>query len=279
MGAGRVFGFLGPNGAGKTTAISVILGLLAASAGRVELFGIDSRNELSAALRRVGAIVENPAFYPHLSGRDNLRVWGAVAGGVTRARIDETLEIVGLRDRAGDKARRYSLGMKQRLGLAAALLNNPELLILDEPTNGLDPAGIREFRQLFRDLAAHGKTIFVSSHLLSEVEQMCDEVAILKEGRLIAQGEVGDLMNRKEGLLLRATDQDRAATVLGGLSWVKSVRADDDGSLLIEAPLDLAAEVSRALAAHEVWVAELRPQESTLEQFFLEVTGEAKTDG
>ncbi|MEO7666776.1 MAG: ABC transporter ATP-binding protein [Dehalococcoidia bacterium] len=270
---GRVFGFLGPNGAGKTTAIAMILGLLFPTSGNIQLFGMDARTNLKAALRRVGAIVENPAVYPHLTARDNLRVWGALSGGTTPARIDEVLELVGLRERAKDKPRTYSLGMKQRLGLGAALLHDPELLILDEPTNGLDPAGIREFRELFRAFARRGKTVFVSSHLLGEVQLMCDEVAIVKQGRLIAQGEVGELLRRREAFIVRTTDPAQAVSVLGSLDWVRSVSEGEQGSLLVEAPAERAAGISQALGEGGIWISELRQEEGSLEDFFLEVTG------
>ncbi len=279
VGRGRVFGFLGPNGAGKTTAIAMMLGLLAPSAGHVELLGLDTRVHLHRALRRVGAIVENPAFYPHLTARDNLRIWGALSGGTTASRIDEMLELVGLRQRAKDKPRNYSLGMKQRLGLAAALIHDPELLILDEPTNGLDPAGMHEFRELFRRMAREGKTVFVSSHLLGEVQQMCDEVAIVKQGRLIARGEVEDLLRRREALLVRTTDPVRTREVLAGLDWVRSVSPAEDDAITVEAPAARAADISRALAEAGIWISELRAEESTLEEFFLEVTGEEGVGG
>src|SRR3990170_3969770 len=179
---GQVYGFLGPNGAGKTTTIALVLGLIAPSSGHVEMFGLDTRAHLAETLCRTGSILEGPSFYPLLSGRDNLRVWAALSGGVSSQRLDEVLEMVGLKVRGPDKVRTYSLGMKQRLGLAAALMHDPELLVLDEPTNGLDPAGMREFREIIGELGQLGKTVFVSSHLLGEVEQMCDHVGILKEG-------------------------------------------------------------------------------------------------
>jgi ABC-2 type transport system ATP-binding protein len=272
---GQVYGFLGPNGAGKTTTIGLILGLLAPSGGHVELFGLDTRAHLSEALRRTGAVLEGPSFYPHLSGRDNLRVWGGLSGGVDGKRVDELLELVGLRDRGRDKVRAYSLGMKQRLGLAAALLGDPELLVLDEPTSGLDPAGMREVRELIRGLGQMGKTVFVSSHLLGEVEHMCDHVGIVKQGRLLTQGAVSVLLRRGEALEMRVTDPERAVEVLEGLAWVNGVRRQDD-RLVVEAPRERAAELSRALADHQVYLAELRPRDSSLEEFFLEVTGEGE---
>ena len=269
---GRVYGFLGPNGAGKTTAISLILGLIAPTAGRVEILGLDTRTRLSEALRGVGAILEGQAYYPLLSARDNLRIWAALAGDVSDERIDEMLDLVGLGPRKFDKVRTFSLGMKQRLGLAAALLHDPELLVLDEPTNGLDPAGMREFRDLIKELGQSGKTVFVSSHLLSEVEQMCADVGIVKSGRLVAQGSVAELLRQGEALELQATDTDRAEAVLKALDFVAGVTRKD-GRLIVEAPRDRAADISRALAHQEVYLSELRPRESTLEEFFLEVTG------
>ena len=275
---GQVYGFLGPNGAGKTTTIALILGLIAPSDGHVEMFGLDTRTHLSEALRRTGAVLEGQAYYPLLSARDNLRVWSALAAGVTAKRIDEVLELVGLLDRSGDKMRTYSQGMKQRLALAAALLHEPELIVLDEPTNGLDPAGIREFRELIRELAQMGKTVFVSSHLLGEVEQMCDDVGIVKEGRLLTQESVTTLRRRGEALEVVVTDPDRAVPLLEALDWVAAVTRQDN-RLVVEAPRERAAALSRALAEQQIYLYELRPRESSLEEFFLEVTGDAGADG
>jgi len=275
---GRVHGFLGPNGAGKTTCISLILGLITATGGHVEMLGQDTRAHLSPALRRTGAILEGSAFYPHLSARNNLRVLGALSGGVEPRRIEEVLSLVGLQARARDKVRGYSLGMTQRLALAAALLHDPELLILDEPTNGLDPAGMREFRSLIRELGASGKTVFVSSHLLNEVEQMCDDVAIIKEGRLITQGPVASLVRRGEALEVTTTDNERAQAVIRALDGVRGVTRERD-SLVVEAPRERAAEISRALAEEQIYLWELKPRESTLEEFFLEVTAEGASGG
>jgi ABC-2 type transport system ATP-binding protein len=275
---GRVQGFLGPNGAGKTTCISLILGLITPTDGHVEMFALDTRAHLSSALRRTGVVLEGPAFYPHLSAHENLRILGALSGGVPPRRIDETLALVGLQARARDKVRGYSLGMNQRLAVAAALLHDPELLILDEPTNGLDPAGMREFRGLIRELGASGKTVFVSSHLLNEVEQMCDDVAIIKEGRLVTQGPVASLVRRGEALEITTTDNERAETVIRALDGVLGVTRERD-SLIIEAPRERAAEISRALADQQIYLWELKPRESTLEEFFLEVTAEGAPGG
>ena len=269
---GRVYGFLGPNGSGKTTAISLILGLMAPTAGHVELFGLDTRVQLTPALKRVGAVLEGVDFYPHLSGRDNLRICGAVSGGVAESRVEEVLGTVGLSGRARDKVRGYSMGMRQRLAVAAALLHDPDLLVLDEPTNGMDPAGMREFRDLIRELGHGGKTVFVSSHLLNEVQQMCDEVGIVKEGHLIAQRSVADLL---EGSLLelRVTDTEAALDVLRSLEFVRGVTREGD-LLIVEAQHPRAAEISRALAERGIYLHELHPQENTLEDFFLDVTTE-----
>jgi ABC-2 type transport system ATP-binding protein len=272
---GRVFGFLGPNGAGKTTAISLILGLISPTAGRVELFGKDTGPHLAESLLRVGAVLEGVSFYPHLSARDNLRVCAAISGGDSAGRIESTLGLVGLAGRAKDKVRGYSMGMRQRLALGAALLHDPELLVLDEPTNGLDPAGMREFRDTIRDLGRSGKTIFVSSHLLGEVEQMCDEVAIVKEGRVIASGTVAELVRQGDALELRVTDVAKATEALATLPW--PVVATDGDRLTVEAPRDSAAEISKALAERQVYLYELRPRETSLEDIFLELTSPETT--
>jgi len=270
---GRVYGFLGPNGAGKSTTIAMVLGLIAPTEGHVEMFGLDTREHLPEALYRTGAILEGQSYYPLLSARDNLRVWGAINGNVGPQRIDEVLELVGLGDRKKDKVNTYSQGMKQRLGLAAALIHDPELLVLDEPTNGLDPAGIREFRQLIRELAGAGKTVFVSSHLLGEVELMCDDVGIVKKGKLITQGAVNEMLRQGEALEMQVTDTQQAVEVLRAIDWVRDVTTSD-GRLVVEAPLERASELSKALADKQIYLSELRPRDSSLEDFFLEVTGE-----
>ena len=204
---GDVFGFLGPNGSGKTTTIRMLLGLIRPTAGRAIIFGMDTAQQMPLILPRIGAIVETPVFYPYLSAVDNLRVIGAASGMVSgkanQRRIDEVLELVELHVQAKMAYRKYSLGMKQRLGIAAALLTDPELVLLDEPTNGLDPAGMFEIRQLILRLASLGKTIFLSSHLLNEVQQVCNRVAILQKGNLIKQGNVRELLRGSEQVLIR----------------------------------------------------------------------------
>jgi ABC-2 type transport system ATP-binding protein len=276
---GCVFGFLGPNGAGKTTTIGMLLGLVAPSAGHAIVLGHDIVREPEQALARVGAMIEAPAFYPYLSGRDNLRVL-ARAGGVAAARVEAALDVVELAERAGDKFRVYSQGMRQRLGIAAALLHDPQLIMLDEPTNGLDPAGQLEIRDLIRTLARTGRTIFISSHQLHEAEQICDQVAILREGRLVIAGAVADLLRRGRGLLVRVAgapadsadaQQVAAAELLRGETWVAGVEQRGD-TLLVDAPAERAAEITMLLAAHAISVAEIRPNQRQLEDLFLDVT-------
>ena len=267
--AGGVYGFLGPNGAGKTTTIRCLLGLVRPTSGWMRLLGEDVPERLPATIRRVGAIVETPALFPTMTGRENLHLLGAIDG-VSRRRSDELLEQVGLAAAAGQTVGKYSLGMRQRLGLAAALLKDPALLILDEPANGLDPSGMREIRTLLRALGAEGRTVFVSSHLLSEVEQTCDSVAILSAGRCIASGTVADVLGRAEaGLIVRVDDLGRGAAALAdaGITAEQS-----DGHLRVAVPLDQSALVTRTLAAREVWVTEMRPDHTTLEERFFELT-------
>jgi ABC-2 type transport system ATP-binding protein len=269
--SGEIFGFLGPNGAGKTTTIGMLLGLVRPTSGRAFVLGYDIQKETAAALREVGAMIEAPAFYPYLSGRDNLRVL-ARAAGLPDRRVDEVLEQVDLSGRARDRFGAYSQGMKQRLGIAAALLHHPRLIMLDEPTNGLDPAGQLEIRNLVRSLAGSGRTVFLCSHLLHEVEQICQRVAILKQGRIIAQGEVATLVRR--GVLVRTIgEHERAEALLRATPWISSV-SDHGGAFLIDAPGDRTADINALLTAGGVPVAEIRKYESSLEEFFLEVTTE-----
>jgi ABC-2 type transport system ATP-binding protein len=274
--SGEVFGFLGPNGAGKTTTIAMLLGLVRPTSGKALLLGHDVQADPVTALRRVGAMIEAPAFYPYLSGRDNLRVL-AQADGLPPERVQAVLQIVELEQRARDKYRTYSQGMKQRLAIAAALLANPEIIILDEPTNGLDPAGKVEVRELIRSLAQSGHTIFLCSHLLHEVEQVCQRVAILKQGRLLAQGSVQELLQRGRNVQVRVVgDPTQALDVLRSVEWITYVRQEDD-VLLVEAPAERAPDINTLLIRHDISVAEIRVREESLEQFFLEVTETANT--
>jgi ABC-2 type transport system ATP-binding protein len=269
---GGVFGFLGPNGSGKTTTIGMLLGLIQPTSGRFRIFG--NAGAGTQTLERIGAIVETPAFYPYLSGRANLRYFQGICGRGKPGEVDELLEQVGLSERANRKYTTYSQGMKQRLGIAYALLGDPEFIMLDEPTNGLDPAGMAEVREFIAGLGKSGRTIILSSHLLHEVEQVCDSVAILSRGRLIAQGKVKDLVNQRGGgVRLKATDNERAAKVLAGLGWLKNVRAEN-GYVVAGASPERSWEVTKALAEQGVYVTEMAPVTVSLEEYFLQVTEE-----
>jgi ABC-2 type transport system ATP-binding protein len=270
---GGVFGLLGPNGSGKTTTMGMLLGLIKPTRGSIRLFGQDVGGMHQTALRRIGAIVESPSFYPYLSGRANLRFFQGIGQVGGPQEVDRLLELVDLSQRADSKYQTYSLGMKQRLGIAFTLLGDPELVFLDEPTNGLDPAGVAEVRDLIRRLGADGRTVVLSSHLLYEVEQVCDRVAILSRGRLIVQGSVRDLVRRQGTVRLKTTDDAEAQRILASLGWVSGVRVDD-GYLVAEAPPDRAGDLTRALAREEVFVVEMAPSRVSLERYFLEVTGE-----
>jgi ABC-2 type transport system ATP-binding protein len=264
---GEVYGFLGPNGAGKTTTLRMLLGLIRPTSGSLRLLGRPPGPE---HLGQVGALIEGPAFYPYLSGRTNLRVLADHAG-VARSRVGEVLEIVGLTDRARDRYAGYSLGMKQRLGLAAALLKRPRLLILDEPTNGLDPAGMADMRVTIRELAADGCTVLLSSHLLAEVEQICDRVGVIHQGRLVTETTVDAL---RSGGTLRvvarpaADAHERLALLLGA----DHVRATAEGFDLDVGTAD-AARVNAHLVGAGIEVSQLRWHEPDLERTFLELTG------
>ncbi len=268
---GEVFGFLGPNGAGKTTTIAMLLGLVAPTSGTAAIMGHDVQRAPSLALAHVGAMIEAPAFYPYLSARDNLRVL-ARAQGLPPARIDAVLALVELTERARDRFKTYSQGMKQRLAIAAALLSDPQVIILDEPTNGLDPAGMVEIRDLIGRLAHEGRTIFLCSHLLHEVEQVCQRLAILKAGSVLAQGRVDDLLRRGQGVQVRlASDPAPALRLLRDVEWIGSV--EQQGNLLtIDAPGTRAPEINALLTRHDVLVAEIRAREESLEAFFLDIT-------
>ena len=267
---GQVFGFLGPNGCGKTTTIGMLVGIINPTGGDFRLFGASGPKALLAARSRVGATLETPNFYPYLSGRDNLRVAAAIKG-VGRARIEECLELVGLADRAKHRFRTYSLGMKQRLALAATMLNDPELVILDEPANGLDPQGMREIREIIRVLAGRGKTIFLSSHLLWEVERTCSHVAIVRKGRIVASGTVEEVVSGGSSALLRAEDEDALAAALEDCPEVTSVRRGDDGVVVGLSGGDLAS-VNRYLSGRGIHVSHLAPHRQSLEEVFIDLT-------
>jgi ABC-2 type transport system ATP-binding protein len=272
---GQVHGFLGPNGSGKTTTLRALLGLVRADAGEMTVLGRPSR-EYAKVAHRVGAIVESPAFFGNFSARKTLSLL-ATAGGVEAARVDKVLERVGLRDRAGERVKTFSLGMKQRLAVASALLKGPELLILDEPANGLDPGGIHEMRTLMRDLAADGVTVLVSSHILSEIEQVCDTVTIISRGRRVVAGPVGEVLaaHSKGEYLVRVKELDRAREVLDGAGLTASAM---DGHLVVAGVTD-PATISEALGRAEVWLTELTPIGADLESVFLDLTATRSLPG
>ncbi len=269
---GEVFGFLGPNGAGKSTTVGMILGLIAPTSGKIEAFGRDMNDDRWAALRRIGAVIEEPAFYPYLSGWDNLVTLAKSIGGIPRDRIDEVLVRVSLRDRAGDKYSHYSMGMKQRLGIASTLLRDPELIILDEPANGLDPAGTKEVRDLIPQLAHENRTIFLCSHLLHEVEMICNRVAIIKQGTMIANAPVNELLMQGQLIQIKVDNPDKAAAVLGKLPWIKSVRLEN-GYVLVDAGKESPAKVNQALAEKKLFASEMVKSSTSLESIFLQLTG------
>ncbi len=280
---GVVYGFLGPNGAGKTTTMRVLTGLLHPDAGTVEILGSPYTRRDRRRLFSVGALVETPTFYPYLSGRDNLRALAA-SGPPSGRPIDEVLEIVGLRDRGRDKVSRYSLGMKQRLGIAGALLNDPTLLLLDEPANGLDPAGIVAMREMLRHLASVGKTVFVSSHLLAEVQQMADIVGIIAAGKLVREGSMRELLAAEGNIRVRVAPGEVVAAI-EVLSRVTdpahvSVMADDPGWISVQTAPARSPEINRALAESGVYASELTSG-NDLEDLFLTLTetGVADPDG
>jgi ABC-2 type transport system ATP-binding protein len=276
--AGGVFGFLGPNGSGKTTTIRCLLGLARPTAGHCRVLGVESPAGLSEVIGRVGSLVEAPGVNPGVSGRQTLTTLATTAG-IGRRAVDATLERVGLADRGDDLVRGYSLGMRQRLGIAIALLKDAELLVLDEPANGLDPVGIREVRELVRRLGAEGRTVFLSSHLLGEVEQVCDEVAIIAGGRTVAQGSVDDVLVsiRPAAMWVKVADLPSGAASLrrAGLP------AEADGDRIrVDVDAERAEHVTRALVADGHYPSELRPVETSLEDaFFALIDGSRAEDG
>ncbi len=270
---GGVYGFLGPNGAGKTTTVRCLLALVRPSSGRCRILGADpQKGELARVIGRIGSIVETPALFPGFTGRRNLELLGRLAG-AKKDDINRVLGRVDLADRADERVKGYSLGMKQRLGIAAALLKDPELLILDEPANGLDPAGIKEIRQLLRSLGAEGRTVFVSSHILSEVQQICDQVAILARGRCIKSGPVSEVLASGAAAKLHVVVPNlaRAAEVLASAGIAST---QDGEALAVDLPPSQASAVTKVLADGGIYLSELRPQVDDLESVFLRLTEE-----
>lgn len=271
---GTVFGLLGPNGSGKSTTVRMLLGLARPDAGTVSLFGEPLAGNGAELLRRVGAVVESPAFVPYLSGRDNLRLLERYTPGAGEAGIERALTRVHLREAAHRRFKNYSLGMKQRLGIAAAILHGPELIVLDEPTNGLDPQGTLEIRALIPELAAEGRTVLLCSHLLHEVEQVCDGVAIFQRGRIVAQGTTAELRGGRAVLEVSANDLEGLERALAASAWAGSLERVSGGVRIEGAAADGEA-VNRFLAERGVFASLLRPVERTLEEAFLDITAEA----
>jgi ABC-2 type transport system ATP-binding protein len=274
---GSAFGYLGPNGAGKTTLIRMLLGLTHASTGTMRLLGRSVPAERAVALARVGAIVEEPRFHGHLTGRENLTVIAAAREPQAHTRVDGALARAGLSQRADERVKRYSLGMRQRLGVARSLLADPELLILDEPTNGLDPAGIHEFRAMIRGFVAEGRTVLLSSHLLDEVEKICDAVAIVDRGRVVMQGSIAELAAGGEQTILIATsDDERSSAILAEHRAVASAGRAADG-IRVRFRTDVEAEaaaddIGRRLVLAGLAIRRFEPARASLEQRFLEIT-------
>jgi len=266
---GEVYGFLGPNGSGKTTTLRMLLGLATPSNGYATVLGATPGS--TESLARIGAMIETPAFYPYLSGRDNLRVLAGHAG-VDERHIATVLTTVDLASRGRDRFQTYSLGMKQRLGVAAALLKDPELLILDEPTNGLDPAGMAEMRDLIRTLGQEGRTVLLSSHLMGEIEQVCDRVGVIRRGQLVAEGTVDELRDR-DRLLIRAEPIEQARRLIASVAGVEDVTVVR-GDIHVDSDPAVASEIARVLVQANVRLYELRIERVSLEDIFLALTRE-----
>ena len=275
---GDVFGYLGPNGAGKTTSLRMLLGLIRPSEGSAQLFGRDPLLEGAKALQGVAGFVEGPRFYPYLSGRRNLRLLADFDEPRSRNRIDEVLEIVELRDRAKDRVGGYSHGMRQRLGIAAALLRAPRLLLLDEPTTGLDPAGMRDMRALVRRLASEGITILLSSHILTEVEELCNRVAIIRTGTIVYEGALDDLLaTATTSYRLKTRDPERAHTICLNQPGIANVTLNEEG-LRFAADEDAVALLSVSLGQARVPITQLVPETASLEELFLGITEGESSD-
>src|SRR5712671_2765584 len=266
---GEVYGFLGPNGAGKTTTLRMLVGLIRPTSGTASVAGHAPGDP--AGLGKIGSLVEAPGFYPYLSGRENLRVVADYAS-INHRRVEEVLDIVELTSRAGRKFGSYSTGMKQRLGVAAALLKDPELLILDEPTSGLDPQGMAEMRKLIKDIGQGDRTVLLSSHLLGEVEQICDRVGVISGGKLVTQSTVQELLG-EEGVLVRAQPADQAQEVLARMFGPEAV-VREDGFFHLKTDPSRSMEINKQLINAGIGVSELRPFERSLEEVFFQLTGE-----
>lgn len=268
---GEVFGFLGPNGSGKTTTVRMIVGLIKPTHGTIEICGFDVQKNFTKAMEQIGCIVENPELYPYLTGSENLKLFSGMMKAVTKERIDEVVKLVGLSERMDDKVHTYSLGMRQRLGIAQALLGNPKILILDEPTNGLDPSGIREMREFIKYLAKNeGLSVFVSSHLLSEIQLMCDRVAIISKGKILQIGEVSTLLSKQEQLLWNLSPIEAGLKVFAKLA----VKAEVSDGYIVTAYLENeVGKWNQSLVETGVIVKGITRKTPALEDLFLELTG------
>ena len=266
---GEVYGFLGPNGAGKTTTLRMLVGLIRPTSGTVTVVGHAPGDP--AGLAKIGSLIEGPGFYPYLSGRENLRVVADLVG-VSHKRVEEILDLVELGSRAGRKFSTYSTGMKQRVGVAAALLKDPELVILDEPSNGLDPQGMAEMRKLIKDISHSDRTVLISSHLLGEVEQICDRVGVISNGRLVTQSTVQELVGEK-GVLVKAQPVEQAQDLLTRMFGPEAV-SRQNGSIHLKITPENSIEINRRLTSAGIGVSELRPYERSLEDVFFQLTGE-----
>lgn len=275
---GEIFGFLGPNGAGKTTTIRMLVGLIRPTSGKVIIGGYDLNENFLQAIRHVGCIVENPELYPYMTGRENLEHFARMLGSLPEGRIDEVVNMVELTDRIDDLVKTYSLGMKQRLGIAQALLGNPKLLILDEPTNGLDPAGIREMRSFIRRLSReNGIAVFISSHILHEIQMLCDRVAIINQGRIIQTDRVDQLLGSQTQVEWTIEPLDQGIQILKTLSYVDHVEKINQNKCVAHMPFEQIAKTNEVLIHQNIQVNGIRPYTQTLEDLFLKVTSGGDT--
>lgn len=274
---GEIFGLLGTDGSGKSTTLSMLVGLIAPSSGSIKIFNKSINKHLCEVLPRIGIMSENHGLYPFLSAWDNLYVFGSITGNICNNHISQVLDIVGLSAHAKEKVENYSQGMKQRLSIASVLLNDPQLILLDEPTSCLDPAGIKEVRELIINLGKSGKTIFLNSHLLNEVEQVCNRVAIINKGNLLIQGEVKSIIKTHNIIQLKVPEIDRAMILLREQPWISAVFRDGE-YLLLEAPANKSIDVSMILAQKNIFISEIKARENSLEDFLFPITGNSQRE-
>jgi len=271
---GEIFGFLGPNGAGKTTTIRMMVGLIAPTKGRIKIMGYDIQKERIKALKNVGCIVENPDMYNDLTGMQNLKYYADLYGDITKERINEVAELVGLKDRINDKVKKYSLGMKQRLGLGQAILSNPKLLILDEPTNGLDPIGMHEFREIVKDIAKkNNSAVFISSHILSEIEQMCDHFAIINKGSIKTVQAVSEESSNIERLKISTNEIKKIQDVFSKLNFVRNINVEQN-SIVVEISPKNFSQIIKEIGKNDVNIDDICKVESNLENKFMKILEE-----